>query len=264
MTAVLPIVFSVLSVTVVILDHLNEQKKEDVDIAKTYWEAVSDSKSVAKIILTLNYTKHLLQKNLVDPDLALKTCLLLSEDPSADSKLKQEAGETLSDIRGMASVVYCLAHNDRLSKNVQARIAAFSSSLGDAATATQQLLSGVPKTDSPDSNISRQNARQAIEQASKLANGDGSRAITDAGLSGLTENQSARAEALAQVSRLAISNPDLKEQALKVLDEATKTTENVSAKNQIQEAVAQIQSPPRRRLMRQLHLSPEHRPFFQQ
>jgi hypothetical protein len=83
---VFPIALSVLSVVVVILDHLSQQKKEDVDIAKTYWEAVSDSKSVAKIILTLNYTKHLLQKNLVDPNLALKTCLFLSDDQAADSK----------------------------------------------------------------------------------------------------------------------------------------------------------------------------------
>src|SRR5208283_363276 len=67
-----------------------------------------------------------------------------------------------------------------------------------------------------------------------------SRAITSAGLSGLIENQAARTKILARVSSLARSDPDLTEPALIVLAEAFKTTENVSAKNQIQETIAQI------------------------
>ena len=182
--------------------------------------SVSCSKSVAKIILTLNYTKHLRQKNLIDPNLALKTCLFLCDDQAADEKVKQEAGETLYEISELPSVAYCLAqdrrlNHDKLNHDVAVHILAFSPSV--AANETQQLLSKIPKTNSPDADISRQNAKQAIEQASKLANGDASRAITGAGLSGLIENQSARANALAQASRLAVSNSDLKEQTLKAL-----------------------------------------------
>src|SRR5208282_4335329 len=73
-----------------------------------------------------------------------------------------------------------------------------------------------------------------------LAYGNESRAITSAGLSGLIENQAARTKILARVSSLARSDPDLTEPALIVLAEAFKTTENVSAKNQIQETIAQI------------------------
>jgi hypothetical protein len=236
--AAFPIALSLLSVSVVILDHLSQEKKEDVDIAKTYWEAVSDSKSVAKIILTLNYTKHLLQKNLVDPNLALKTCLFLSDDQAADSKVKQEAGETLVEIRKFPSVAACLDQDRRLRDDVRIHIVAFSPRL--AAKETQQLLSEIPKANSPDAGTSRQSAKQAIEQASELANGDASRAITGAGLSGLIENQSARAKALEQVSRFAVANPAVKDETLQILDAAIKTTENVSAKNQIQETIAQI------------------------
>jgi hypothetical protein len=152
--------------------------------------------------------------------------------------VKQEAGETLYEIRKLPSVADCLAHDDRLSNDVTVHIIALSPRV--AAKQTQQLLSEIPKTNSPDAATSRESAKQTIEQASKLANGDASRAITGAGLSGLTENQSARAKALAQACRLAVSNSDLKEQTLKVLDEAIKTTENVSAKSQIQETIARI------------------------
>ena len=109
-----------------------------------------------------------------------------------------------------------------------------------AAQETQQLLSEIPKTDSPEADTSRQIAKQIIIQASKLAYGNESRAITSAGLSGLIENQAARTKILARVSSLARSDPDLTEPALIVLAEAFKTTENVSAKNQIQETIAQI------------------------
>jgi hypothetical protein len=235
---VFPIALSVLSVVVVILDHLSEENKQDVDIAKTYWEAVSDSKSPAKIILTLNYTKHLLQKNLVDPTLAIKTCLFLSDDENADSKVKHEAGETLYEIRTFQSVADLLAHDPKLNNDVTVHIVAFLPSV--AAEETRQLLSKIPQNDSRDADLLRQNAKQTIEQASKLASGDESRAITGAGLSGVIENQAGRAKALAQASHLAQSDPNLRERTLNVLLEAFKTTENVSAKKQIQDAMNQI------------------------
>jgi hypothetical protein len=127
-----------------------------------------------------------------------------------------------------------------VSDEASVRILAFASSPSVTAQETQQVLSKIPNADSPDAARSRESAKQTIEQASKLANGDTSRAITGAGISGLIENQAARTKALAQASRLAVTNPELTEQTVNVLAEAIKTTDNLSAKNQIQEAIAQI------------------------